>query len=185
MTTTSEADAPLPRESRGRTVIGIVVSVVAGEEALAGEWSVAKPIDAEELTDAVGSAILAGRARVLVVGRSSMREVVGQMLERRGIDFVVDEGQAAQLGQGRERGADDAVDLELRVVEGPEAIEPDAGWQRVAFVDGLGEGDRQALDDLVAREAAGDRLSPSEQDRLTRLRVALHFETVAVLVRDP
>ena len=48
----------------------IVVSVLAGQETLAAEWSVTKPIDAEELTDAIGSAILASRARVLVVGRS-------------------------------------------------------------------------------------------------------------------
>jgi signal transduction histidine kinase/DNA-binding response OmpR family regulator len=65
----------------------IVVSVMAGQETLAAEWSVTKPIDAEELTDAIGSAILAGRARVLVVGRSGMRGVVGPLLERRGIEF--------------------------------------------------------------------------------------------------
>ena len=65
----------------------IVVSVMAGQETLAAEWSVTKPIDAEELTDAIGSAILASRARVLVVGRSGMREVVGPLLERRGIEF--------------------------------------------------------------------------------------------------
>ena len=66
----------------------VVVSVFAGQDALAGEWSVAKPIDAEELTDAVGSAMLAGRSRVLVVGRAHLREVVGTALERRGIDFA-------------------------------------------------------------------------------------------------
>ena len=66
----------------------VVVSVYAGEEALAGEWVVAKPIDAEELSDAIGSAILAGRSRVLVVGRAAMREVVGAALERRGIEFA-------------------------------------------------------------------------------------------------
>jgi signal transduction histidine kinase/CheY-like chemotaxis protein/HAMP domain-containing protein len=71
-----------------RRIPVIVVSVLAGQEALAGEWSVSKPIDAEELTDAIGSAILAGRARVLVVGRAAMREEVGEMLIRRGVDFV-------------------------------------------------------------------------------------------------
>ncbi len=66
----------------------IVVSALAGQEALAAEWSVSKPFDADELTDAIGSAILAGRARVLVVGRASMRDVIGPLLERRGIDYA-------------------------------------------------------------------------------------------------
>jgi signal transduction histidine kinase/CheY-like chemotaxis protein/HAMP domain-containing protein len=66
----------------------IVVSVMAGDEALAAEWSVAKPIDAGELTDAIGAAILASRARVLVVGRDGVRDDVGPLLTRRGIDFA-------------------------------------------------------------------------------------------------
>jgi signal transduction histidine kinase/CheY-like chemotaxis protein len=78
----------LREDSDLRNVPIIVVSVLAGEEALAGEWSVSKPIDAEELSDAIGSAILAGRARVLVVGRAAKREEVGGMLERRGVDYV-------------------------------------------------------------------------------------------------
>ena len=81
----------------------IVVSVLAGDEALAGEWSVSKPIDAEELTDAIGSAILAGRARVLVVGRARMRDEVGAMLERRGVDYVwaTSAAEAARLCEER------------------------------------------------------------------------------------
>jgi signal transduction histidine kinase/DNA-binding response OmpR family regulator/HAMP domain-containing protein len=66
----------------------IVVSALAGQQALAAEWSVAKPIDADELTDAIGSAILAGRARVLVVGRAAMRDIVGPLLEQRGVEFA-------------------------------------------------------------------------------------------------
>jgi CheY-like chemotaxis protein len=66
----------------------IVVSVLTGEETLAGEWTVSKPVNAEELTDAIGSAILAGRARVLVVGRASIRDEVGELLNRRGIEYV-------------------------------------------------------------------------------------------------
>jgi CheY-like chemotaxis protein/anti-sigma regulatory factor (Ser/Thr protein kinase) len=81
----------------------IVVSVMAGEDALAAEWSVNKPIDADELTDAIGSAILAGRARVLVVGRPAMRDVVGPMLERRGIDceWATTGAEAARLCEER------------------------------------------------------------------------------------
>ena len=42
------------RELRGLPVV--VVSVFSGNEALAGEWVVAKPIDADELVDALGAA---------------------------------------------------------------------------------------------------------------------------------
>jgi signal transduction histidine kinase/DNA-binding response OmpR family regulator len=66
----------------------IVVSAIAGQEALAAEWSVAKPIDADELSDAIGSAILAGRARVLVVGRAAMRDIVGPLLDHRGVEYA-------------------------------------------------------------------------------------------------
>jgi signal transduction histidine kinase/DNA-binding response OmpR family regulator len=66
----------------------IVVSVLAGEDVLAGEWSVSKPIDSQELADAIGSAIRAGRSRVLVVGREEKREEVVALLERRGLDYT-------------------------------------------------------------------------------------------------
>ena len=46
----------------------VVVSILSEHEALFGEWKVTKPIDSEELADALGSAVLAGRTRVLVVG---------------------------------------------------------------------------------------------------------------------
>jgi CheY-like chemotaxis protein len=64
----------------------VFVSVYSGREALAGEWTVPKPIDAEELTDALGSAVLAGRTRVLVVGRESIRTRLEPSLERIGLD---------------------------------------------------------------------------------------------------
>jgi CheY-like chemotaxis protein len=51
----------------------VVVSVFSGREALSGEWVVSKPIDAEELADALGAAVLAGRVRVLAVGRPDVR----------------------------------------------------------------------------------------------------------------
>ncbi len=66
----------------------IVVSGQSGQATLAAEWSVAKPIDGDALADSLGAAILATRARVLVVGRAGMREVVGPMLEHRGIEFA-------------------------------------------------------------------------------------------------
>jgi signal transduction histidine kinase/DNA-binding response OmpR family regulator len=64
----------------------VVVSVFSGREALAGEVVVSKPIDADELVDSLGSAVLAGRTRVLVVGRPIMRERLVPALERLGIE---------------------------------------------------------------------------------------------------
>ena len=64
----------------------VFVSVYSGREALAGEWTVAKPIDAEQLTDALGTAVLAGRTRVLVVGRESTKPRLEPALERIGLD---------------------------------------------------------------------------------------------------
>jgi len=59
----------------------VVVSVFSGREALAGEWVVSKPIDAEELADALGSAVMAGRVRVLAVGRAGMRNHMREALD--------------------------------------------------------------------------------------------------------
>ncbi|MEX2195585.1 MAG: ATP-binding protein [Thermoleophilaceae bacterium] len=63
----------------------VVVSVLSGREALAGEWTVSKPIDAEELGDALGGAVLAGRTRVIVVGRAALRERLEPTLDRVGV----------------------------------------------------------------------------------------------------
>jgi signal transduction histidine kinase/DNA-binding response OmpR family regulator len=59
----------------------VVVSVFSGREALSGEWVVSKPIDAEELADALGSAVMAGRVRVLAVGRADVRTNLRQVLD--------------------------------------------------------------------------------------------------------
>jgi signal transduction histidine kinase/CheY-like chemotaxis protein/HAMP domain-containing protein len=64
----------------------VVVSVFSGREALSGEWVVAKPIDAEELADALGSAVLAGRVRVLAIGRPEVRERMDTVLDDLGIE---------------------------------------------------------------------------------------------------
>jgi signal transduction histidine kinase/ActR/RegA family two-component response regulator len=65
----------------------VIVSVFTGGQALHSEWAVSKPIDADELTYALGSAVLAGRVRVLVVGRSGARPQLEPELERLGIPF--------------------------------------------------------------------------------------------------
>ena len=74
----------------------VVVSVFSGNEALFGEWRLAKPVDAEELADALGSAVLAGRTRLLVVGRSQVRPELEPALLRLGLDHEwVTSGAAA------------------------------------------------------------------------------------------
>jgi DNA-binding response OmpR family regulator len=84
-------------ELRGVPVV--VVSVFAGREALSGEWVVPKPIDADELVDALGQAILAGRVRVLVVARPGLREKLEPTLDELGIEheWATDAMGAAQL----------------------------------------------------------------------------------------
>lgn len=86
-----------------RRIPVVVVSVLSGKEALAGEWVVSKPIDAEELVDALGSAILAGRSRVLVVGRATVRGRLGPSLTRLGIDhdWATNGAEAARLCEER------------------------------------------------------------------------------------
>ena len=77
----------------------VFVSVYSGREALAGEWTVAKPIDAEQLTDALGSAVLAGRTRVLVVGRESLQQRLEPALDRLSLehDWVTSGPTAARM----------------------------------------------------------------------------------------
>ena len=64
----------------------VVVSIFSGQRALFGEWKVAKPVDAEELADALGSAVAAGRTRVLVVARDAARERLEPALDRLGLE---------------------------------------------------------------------------------------------------
>ncbi|WP_372791661.1 ATP-binding protein, partial [Paraconexibacter sp.] len=64
----------------------VVVSVFSGREALSGEWVVSKPIDADDLADALGAAVLTGRVRVLAVGRPEVRSEVDAALTELGIE---------------------------------------------------------------------------------------------------
>jgi signal transduction histidine kinase/DNA-binding response OmpR family regulator/HAMP domain-containing protein len=93
----------LGADAQLRALPVVVVSVFSGNEALAGEWVVAKPIDADELVDALGAALLAGRVRVLVVGRSQSRELLEPRLEELGIEheWATSSGAAARLCQQR------------------------------------------------------------------------------------
>jgi CheY-like chemotaxis protein len=92
-----------------------VVSVLSGRPELAAEWTVAKPIDPLELADALGAAVLAGRTRVLVVGRSSARERLELVLDRMGLDHEwVTSGAAAARACGESRFEVALVDAGMR-----------------------------------------------------------------------
>jgi signal transduction histidine kinase/CheY-like chemotaxis protein len=98
----------------------VVVSILSGSEALLGEWKVTKPIDPEELADVLGSAMLAGRTRVLVVGRSAVRPRLEPALVRLGLDHEwVTSGTAAAQACSRRRYEIALVDAGIR---SPEAV---------------------------------------------------------------
>ncbi|MEJ7750234.1 MAG: ATP-binding protein [Thermoleophilaceae bacterium] len=98
----------------------VVVSIVSHHQAIFGEWKVAKPIDPDQLADAIGSAVLAGRTRVLVVGRSLVRPRLEPGLVRLGLDheWVTSGAAAAQACESR-RFEVALVDAGIR---GPESV---------------------------------------------------------------
>jgi signal transduction histidine kinase/HAMP domain-containing protein len=69
-----------------RTTPIVFVSVFSGSHSLAGEWAVAKPIDADELRDVLGAAVRAGRSSVLVVGRAELQPMLEPALDEFGIE---------------------------------------------------------------------------------------------------
>ena len=69
-----------------RGIPTVFVSVFARRDDLAGEWVVAKPIDADELRDVLDAAVRAGRSRVLVVGREELRGALEPSLGELGIE---------------------------------------------------------------------------------------------------
>jgi CheY-like chemotaxis protein/two-component sensor histidine kinase len=93
----------------------VFVSVFSGRQELAGEWVVAKPIDADELRDVLGAAVSAGRSRVLVVGREMLQPLLEPALDDMGIEFQWETGGAAAARVCRERRFEVAlVDVGIR-----------------------------------------------------------------------
>jgi signal transduction histidine kinase/DNA-binding response OmpR family regulator len=86
-------------DARLRDLPVVVASVFSGREALSGEWVVSKPIDADELADALGAAVLAGRVRVLVVARAAVRDRLAKVLGELGIayDWARGAGEVGRL----------------------------------------------------------------------------------------
>lgn len=73
----------------------VFVSVFSGRRELAGEWSVSKPIDADELRRVLGGAVAAGRSRVLVVGREQLKDALEPSLDELGIEHEWVQNSAA------------------------------------------------------------------------------------------
>jgi signal transduction histidine kinase/DNA-binding response OmpR family regulator len=93
----------------------VFVSVFSGRQELAGEWVVAKPIDADELRDVLGAAVSSGRSRVLVVGRESLQSTLEPALDEMGIEFQWEVNGAAAARVCRERRFEVAlVDVGIR-----------------------------------------------------------------------
>jgi signal transduction histidine kinase/DNA-binding NarL/FixJ family response regulator/HAMP domain-containing protein len=84
-------------DERLRDVPVVIISVLSAREMLAGEWVVSKPIDTEQLADALGAAVTSDRVRVLVVGRESVRPEMAGALDALAIghDWAVDAAAAA------------------------------------------------------------------------------------------
>jgi signal transduction histidine kinase/DNA-binding NarL/FixJ family response regulator len=98
----------------------VIVSILSSNEALLGEWKVTKPIDPDQLADVLGSAVLAGRTSVLVVGRSAVRERLEPALVRLGLDHEwVTSGTAAARACSRRRFEVALVDAGIR---SPQAV---------------------------------------------------------------
>ena len=93
----------------------VCVSVFSGRQELAGEWVVAKPIDADELRSVLGAAVSAGRSRVLVVGREELQTTLEPALDDLGIEFQWEVTGAAAARVCRERRFEVAlVDVGIR-----------------------------------------------------------------------
>jgi signal transduction histidine kinase/DNA-binding response OmpR family regulator len=93
----------------------VFVSVFSGRQELAGEWVVAKPIDADELRDVLGAAVSSGRSRVLVVGRETLQAQLEPALDDMGIEFQWEVNGAAAARVCRERRFEVAlVDVGIR-----------------------------------------------------------------------
>jgi len=98
----------------------VFVSVVSGRQELAGEWMVSKPIDADELRDVLSAALRAGRSRVLVIARESMRSVLAPALDELGIEHRWEHsGAAAARVSGERRFEVALVDVGIR---NPQAV---------------------------------------------------------------
>jgi len=98
----------------------VFVSVFSDHRDLAGEWVVSKPIDADELREVLGMAVITGRSRVLVVAREKTRAALEPSLKELHIEYQWESSGAAAARACSERRFEVAlVDVGLR---NPQAV---------------------------------------------------------------
>ncbi|HEX4109646.1 MAG TPA: ATP-binding protein [Solirubrobacteraceae bacterium] len=135
----------------------VIVSVLSPREALTGERVVRKPIDAEQLGDALGSAVLARHAEVLVLGREETREQAASALRAMGANYdwaVSGPHAVSQLSRGGYRVV--LVDSGLPgALERVAELQGAAGEERVAVL-AYGDGENEV--DLARLGAESVRL---------------------------
>jgi signal transduction histidine kinase/CheY-like chemotaxis protein/HAMP domain-containing protein len=102
-------------ESAIRRTPVVFVTVFSGRERLKDEWVVKKPIDADELTEVLASAVRAGRTHVLVVARPEIHERIAPALDALGIEHEWQpNGPAASIACHERRFEVALVDAGLR-----------------------------------------------------------------------
>ena len=93
----------------------VFVSVFSARSELAGEWTVAKPIDADELRNVLAAAVSAGRSRVLIVGREQLQPTLEPALDELGIEHQWEtSGAAAARVCGERRFEVALIDVGIR-----------------------------------------------------------------------
>ena len=98
-----------------RSLPVLFVSVFAGRQELAGEWTVSKPIDPDELRDVLAAAVRGGRSRVLVVARPQLQVRLEPALDELGIEHQWEtSGAAAARVCGERRFEVALIDVGIR-----------------------------------------------------------------------
>jgi signal transduction histidine kinase len=157
-----------------RTTPIVFVSVFSGSHSLAGEWVVAKPIDADELRDVLGAAVRAGRSSVLVVGRAELQPMLEPALDEFGIEHHWElTGPAAARACEERRFEVALVDVGIRNPQAAlEALDLRGRRLRRAVIlfsdtetPAPNGGNRLGMEVIPAEEAAGAVLAALRGDR--------------------
>lgn len=90
-------------DPRLRTIPALFISVFSPRREHSDEFAISKPIDGDELREVLGTAVLAGRSRVLVVGREELRGALEPAIHDLGIEYEWETNGLAAARLCRER----------------------------------------------------------------------------------